>query len=365
MLKLNSKHYIFFILAVSTISLRSYSSIFLRISGRDTYLSVFFASLILMLFFLFIIYTSIKRKNFNFESVFFKVYPKPIALLFLFFILLGFFLTSVESASIYASSIHTNIFIETPVWYCLLFFFIPISYVATKDLKTISYIVLICVFVVLISSFFMFFALLKHKDFSFIFPILFNGISKEIILSFFLSLGSFSSIVIILPYLRFVKDFQHLMKYSGLALIFIIISTTVYFFSMIVAFGPLRAGNIFYPEFIYYQRLQLHGFLECGEFFYILRIVFIYSLKYLLCFKSITLILDKRIRNKNVFTILFSFLAFLLSLYFASNQFFLFSILRYYQLVILIIFFILPLLTYTIYFFKTRKSSHKKNTFQD
>ncbi|MGL4873567.1 MAG: GerAB/ArcD/ProY family transporter [Clostridium sp.] len=365
MLKLNSKHYIFFILAVSTISIRTYSSIFLRISGRDTYLATFFASLIFMLFFLFIIYTSIKRKNFNLESIFLKVYPKPIAYFLLFLILLGFFSCSVESASIYASSIHTNIFIETPVWYCLLFFFIPIAYVSTKSLKTISYIVFILLFIVLITSFFMSVLLFKYKDFSSVFPILFNGLSKEVILSFLLSLGSFSSILIILPFLRFVHDSQHLMKYSGLTMIFILISTTLYFFSLVATFGPLRAGNIFYPEFIYYQRLQLNGFLECGDFFYLLRVVFIYSLKYLLSFKAITLILKSKIRKKKLFTILFSSIAFLLSLYLSTNQFFLFNILRYYQLFLLLVFFIIPLITYTLFFFKTKHTSSKKNTFQD
>ncbi|MGL5414427.1 MAG: GerAB/ArcD/ProY family transporter [Clostridium sp.] len=356
MLKLNSRHYIFFILAVSTIGLRTYSSVFLRIGIRDTWLATFFASLIFTLFFLFIIYTSIKCNTYKLEEVFSAVYPKYLCYFLVFLVLLGFFSSCIESASIYSSSIHTNNFIETPIWYCLLFFFIPITYVSTKSVKTISYIVLICVSIILFTSFIMFVALFHFKDFSVIFPILFNGISKEIILSFLLSLGSLSSVIIILPYLRFIYDSKNLVKYSFFVCLFIIISTIIYFFSIIATFGPLRAGNIFYPEFINYQRLQINGFIECGEFFFLLRTVFIYSLKYLLSLKAIMIILGDKIHYKRRFTIIFSIISFVITFYCSKNQFFLFNVLRYYQLFLLLVFFIIPLITYIIFFIKKRKS---------
>ena len=39
------------------------------------------------------------------------------------------------------------------------------------------------------------------------------------------------------------------------------------------SFGPIRAANLFYPEFTQSQRVQIGGFLEFGEFLFLYQTV--------------------------------------------------------------------------------------------
>ena len=66
--------------------------------------------------------------------------------------------------------------------------------------------------------------------------------------------------------------------------------------SKITFFGPARAGNIFYPEYVEAQRVQIAHFLEFGEIFYIFRSVCMWFIKYLLSSYGILLLYEDKIK---------------------------------------------------------------------
>lgn len=118
--KLSSKHFMFFILGCSMIALRSYSSIFVRLGGRDTWILAFFASIVFIVITMYLLNICIKSQTFNIKDIFFSS-SNWLGQIYMFIFAVGLFSCAVESASVEASSIHTNFFLSTPNWYCLLF----------------------------------------------------------------------------------------------------------------------------------------------------------------------------------------------------------------------------------------------------
>ena len=71
----------------------------------------------------------------------------------MFIFAVGFYIScAVESVSVEASSIHTNFFLSTPNWYCLLFLIIPAAYILTKQMNTILILVIITVTLTLVGD---------------------------------------------------------------------------------------------------------------------------------------------------------------------------------------------------------------------
>ena len=72
--KLSSKHFMFFILGCSMIALRSYSSIFVRLGGRDTWILAFFASIVFIVITMYLLNICIKSQTFNIKDIFFSYF---------------------------------------------------------------------------------------------------------------------------------------------------------------------------------------------------------------------------------------------------------------------------------------------------
>ena len=349
--KLSTKHFTFFILGSSLIAIKSYSSIFINYGGRDIWLLFLISSLIFLIAFLYLI--NISKNNLDIKEVFLSLNTFGKFLLYIFG--LGLFLISVESASVLSSSIHSNFFLSTPIWYCLAFFLICTAYVLYKKFNSILILVLITVFSTLIGDIILFILIGKYLDFSYLLPIMNNGITYDKLLSIILMLGSLSSICISLPYLKLLSSKKGLVKHSTIALIIcfsIIVSSLI---STISFFGPIRAGNIFYPEFVQSQRIQIANFLEFGELFYIFKNVCMWFIKYILASYSIILLFKDRINNKKIFITIYSLIVFIASWYITKNQYYFFQWLKILQLCLLLTLLITPILGFTIYKFKHNK----------
>lgn len=355
MYKINSKHLIFFIFSVTAISARTYASIFIGVNGRDTWISALVATFLLLGFIFLIMFISLKTKTLTLEKVFYNTYPKLLGNIFLFLFCVGLFLTSLEAATVESSAIHTTIFIETPIWYCLAFFIIPAAYVASKNFRTITIVVIVTITIIFVSNLFLMALLYQYKNFQYLLPILFNGLSKENIFATLMLLGSFSSIAIIFPFLRYVHDKENLIKNSLLGTFIICILVTFVFVLLIGTFGPLRASNIYYPEFYQAQRLDIEDFLEFGDFFFLLRTVCNLFLKYVLSLTGIITLLRNKIKRKKVFITIYTVIIAVLSYFIGSSQFVMFNLLRPLQFILLVVFFVIPLITYVIYFFKYKR----------
>ena len=96
-------------------------------------------------------------------------------------------------------------------------------------------------------------------------------------------IGSLSAVSISLLYLRNLDLKKYLVRYSSFAIIISGLLVTFSFLSIITFFGPERGANIFYPEYVQSQRVQIASFLEFGELFYIFRSTCLWFIKYILC----------------------------------------------------------------------------------
>ena len=359
--KMSTKHLMFFIAAVSIIALRSYSSIFVKYGGRDSALIASAACLLIYIYFLFLMKICKKTGSYNFSDIIYKSFSKSAACIIILIFSIGLFLSSIESASVEASSIHTNFFLSTPTWYCLLFFIIPAGYVISKNFNSILITVILSVSIVLAGDIILFLLLAKYLDFNYLLPILKDGFTKDNLFCLLEIVCSLSSIAIVLPFLSYLDSKKSLIKHSSLAIAACSILILVSFISIITFFGPQRAANIFYPEYVASQRVQIASFLEFGELFYIFRSVIMWFLKYILASYGIILLYKDKINNKKLFIILYSTIVFTASYILTENQYFLFNALETLQLIIGFIYIIIPVVCFIIYYLKYMKNINKTN----
>lgn len=349
--KLSTRHFMFFIIACTTIAIRSYSSLFIQYGKRDTYLLSLFASIFILIYFLFLMYICKKSNTYNLNIIM----GKPFKFLFA----IGLFLASIESSSVEASSIHSNYFLDTPTWYCLLFFIIACGYCLLKKFNSILILVLTTVTLILIGDVIFFALAAKYLDLSFLLPIMKNGITKDKILCFLGLIGSLASVVISLPYLENLDKKENLLKDSSFSIIISCLLMVFSLISIIGFFGPIHAANIFFPEYVESQRVQIAGFLEYGELFYIFRSVCSWFVKYILSSYGILLLYKDKIKNRKLFLTCYSIIVFIASFIFTQNQYFLFDSLKILLLVNIVLLIIIPLISFTIFYIN--RNNIKKN----
>ena len=355
--KLSSKHYLFFICTVSFIGLRSYSSIFIKLGGTSTWLAVIIAGIIYLAYLYFIMYVCKKTNNFDIKDIFEKAYPKGFSNILIFIFAFALFLTSIESASLQGDSIHSNIFIETPIWYSLLFLIIPAAYLITRKFNTLLIVTIITLTLVFSTMFLVELFTFSYQHYDYLLPILPLGINKEFILCILLVLGAFCSTSVTFPLLKFVVKRDKLSKFTligGLIVVFISMASVI---SAVTTFGALRAGNIYYPEFLRVQRIQIQGFIEFGDLLFISKTTCLWFLKYVICATSILYLYKDKFTNKKIYAVVYSIVAYICAFFVSKNHFVLFDYLRYYHLISLVLLGLLPFITFAIYYIRFKKSS--------
>ena len=233
---------------------------------------------------------------------------------------------------------------------------IPAAYILTKQMNTILILVIITVTLTLVGDVALLALVSKYLDFNYLLPILGEGMTKGNWICIFLVLGSLSSVAISFPFLKFLTKEKGLKTDVSLSLIICVSLVISSLISIITFFGPARAGNIFYPEYVEAQRVQIAHFLEFGEIFYIFRSVCMWFIKYLLSSYGILLLYEDKIKNKKIFIGIFSVLVFICSWYLTEGQYFLFYSLKLLQGFLLIPFSIIPVIAFTTHYFKHKKS---------
>ena len=103
--KISTKHLMFFILATTIIALRSYSSIFIKLGGRDTALIAVIATIIYIFFLMFNLKIIKETDSLDLNETFNRTFPKFISITFLSMFIIGLFLASIESVAVEANSI--------------------------------------------------------------------------------------------------------------------------------------------------------------------------------------------------------------------------------------------------------------------
>lgn len=360
--KLSTKHFILFIIGVSFISLKTYPSIFINLGGRDTWICAIVASLIFILYVSYMIHICKVTNTYNINHIFTSSLNKVFGNIFLFIFAFGLFLASLESATIEANALHSTFFLETPVWYVLIFFLLPSTFLLTKNIRTLLIFILISVSSLLLNSIFLLALTQSYKNMTYILPVLPYGINKDFVVTTLLILGSMCSFVIVLPFLNHLKEPESIKKQSVIAALIVSIIVVLSILEIITFFGPLRAANIFYPEFIMGQRIELAGFLEFGELFFLYQTVVGNFIKYVLCATSIMLIYEKFIKRKKVFVLIYTSFIFVFGTMIGRSNFVLYDLLNYYQLINILLFLILPLIVFTIHYFRSKSITAKSKS---
>lgn len=359
MSKISSKHFVLFMIGASVISAKTYLSIFIDIGGRDTWLSSLIASILFILFLNYIIHIFKISKSFDITQIFKCSLPKILYIFYIILFILTLFLNALECASVEANIMHSTLFINTPIWYCLIFFLLPSLFIFNKKIRTLLIFTLVSVFTLIINGILILILTQSYKDINNLLPVLGNGFSSGFIISIFLILGSFSTVMVAIPFLKYIDNHTKLRKHSLFASFIIMAFIVTSFVSAITAFGPLRSANIFYPEFILCQRMKLAGFLEFGELFFIIQSVMGFLVKYVLSSYSIIIICERYIKHRKIFIGVYTFIIFVFANFLGLNNYLLQDSLKYLQIINLIVFLIVPLLLFILYHirFKTRKKA--------
>jgi spore germination protein (amino acid permease) len=357
--KLSSNHLMFIIWGTTIVSMKTNANIFIRDGGRDSWLSMFIASLVILTFLIYILGIYKKNGIYTFSSIYKIALGNVMGTLFLIMFALTLMLTLLEASSVEANAMHTNIFIETPTWYLALFFVIPAIYTVRKGITPIIIVTIIGIVFAIIAGVNLVILTSRYKDYKYLFPIMSEGITPGFIKSFLKALGFYGSLTILFPYLSYVKDKTKLKKHAVLGLLFVIQMHVVSITGAITAFGPERSTQLAYPKLTQTQEINYFGFLESGEFFVMFQIIGGWFVKYILAFFIILKILREiNIKNKYVIYII-SLIIYLGTYYFSNNLFFLTKFLSYYAYVCIINLIIIPSAVFTIFNLRNKKNLNK------
>lgn len=344
--KISAKHFIIFIFSVTYISLKTYPSLFIKEGGRDTWLYTLIIYLIFFAFAMYLIYVMDSKKLYNINEIFTLGLSKPLGNVFLFLFAFGLFLASLEATSVEANVIKSCFFLETPTWYIIIFFLLPSVFLIGKNMSTLLTFVIILISSLGVNTAILAIITEKYKDIKYIMPVLSGNIGSQFFSTLLLVLGSLSAFVIALPYLKYLNKGKDLKKHSFIALGILGAICIYVLIGILSSFGPIRASNLFYPEFTQSQRVQIGGFLEFGEFFFLYQTVAGFFLKYILCTYGIYIIYKKYIKNTKCFITVYTLAVFIFSSFISRNNYILFFILKYYQYINLVLFMVVPLIAY-------------------
>ena len=359
MSKLSAKHFVLFIFGVTFISFKTYSSLFISEGGRDTWIYTIIAYIVFLLFAMYLIYIMDSRKTYDLTQIFTLGLSKPLGNILLFVFSIGLFLAALEAATVEANAIKTNFFIETPVWYILIFFLLPSFFIIGKRFTTLLIFIILTSGSLIVNFINLSLITEKYRNMKYMMPVFGNGLGIDLLRTSLLIIGSLSAFVITLPYLKYLNKNNKLKKHSFIALLIIGFICIYSMIGVLATFGPLRASNIFYPEYVQSQLVQIGGFLEFGEFFFVFQTVIGMFLKYLIATCGIYLIYEKQIKSKKVFITVYSIAIFILACFLSRNNYTLFNILKYYQYVNLVIFVIVPLIAFLSFQISVHKTSKK------
>ncbi|MCY6484280.1 endospore germination permease [Clostridium aestuarii] len=357
--KLNSRHFIFIILGTTIVALKTYPNLVIEYAGRDSWISLILASIFIFLFSIYILWICKQTNCYDMHTIYISSLGNIFGTLFLFLFTLTLFLTLIESSSIEASGMHVNLLLETPNWYILIFFLLAAVYSIKKGLRSIIIITIIAIAFIMVAGINLGVMTMKYKQSKYLFPILANGIDLNLLIGVIKSLGLYSSWSIAIPFLVNIdsNSKNKLIKTNIIALVIVIQMQIVSMTGIIMTFGPKRSVNILYPKLIQTQLVRYFGFLESGEFFVMLQMVGGWFVKYILTFYAILKLLERINLHSKYNIYIITILIFIFSFFITQNNFTLINLLIYYNYISLINFVIVPLIVFTIFFMKNKKTA--------
>ncbi|WP_027625805.1 endospore germination permease [Clostridium lundense] len=358
--KITSKQFIFLIMALTIVSLKTYPSIFLNNGGRDTWIATIIASVIIVFYFIFALKVFKKTDCYNLYHIYISSFGKIFGNILYAFFMISLFLTLIECAGVESSSMHTNLLLETPIWYLLLFLIFPAIYCVKKGLRSLVCLAIVGMILMNLAGINLAILTSTYKHFEFLLPILEKGITFNFLLSILKILGLYSHITITFSYMEKVSKKDTLFRDSLLTFLFVIQMEIVGVLGILTTFQVERAEELVYPKLLQTQLISYLRFIESGEFFVMLQTIGGWYIKYILVLNLVINNL-KKIYFENKYTVyIISILTFIATSYIADNLFYFFKFLNFYSYISLINFLIIPFIAIIIFSFKNKKHMKSK-----
>ena len=353
--KINTKHLMFLIWATSIVAMKTYPNVFIINGGRDSWISVIIASIIIFFYFIFLIFVCKKTKCYNIDEIYHKALGKTMGDILLILFIITLIVTLIESSSVEANALHVHMLSDTPVWFFLLFIVIPALYITKKGTRAIIIITIVGISLIMVAGVNLAILTAKYKKLNFLLPIMADGVTPSFILSVIKALGCYGSIAICIPYLSKVTNKSKIMKYCVIAILIVIQMEIFASIGLLSTFEVSRALRLNYPKLIQTQLVSYFDFLEVGEFFVMLQMVGGWFIKYVLTLNAI-LILLKKLSFLNKYSVyMITLFVFIISYFISAKVLLLYKFLNIYVYFSVVCFILIPTIIFSVFYIKNRK----------
>ncbi|MBA5850075.1 endospore germination permease [Clostridium sp. cel8] len=358
--KFSFGHIFFLICAVSIASLKTYPQLFMALSGRDSWICSIIAFAIIVIYFDYIIQIYIKNDYCSIGQIFETAFGKYLGKFFLSIFTFEVIVSLIESMSVESNVIHTNFFLESPVWYVALFVVIPGFYVVKNGAYSIMVVLMGSMAMSTINGINLAMLTAPFKDYRRLFPVFENGLYANFFISIVKIIGMYSSIAIVIPCLSKLNKNKNARKYALISNLFIAQMILISTIGLLATFDVKRGNNIIYPKLIQTQLISFFGFIADGEFYVIFQLISSWFAKYVTAFFAVIILfkelnLNEKFLNKKTEAVL-SIIIYVISCFVGREVIYLFKILDIYIYMNVVVFFILPIVTFTLFNIKNKKN---------
>ncbi|WP_242874712.1 MULTISPECIES: GerAB/ArcD/ProY family transporter [Clostridium] len=353
---LNKNYLVFIALGVSIVSMKSYPTLLTQYGERDTWLALIFSSILLLIFLLFIAKAFSVKDNLELKTIYYKSFGKYLGAFFIWVFELTLILTLIECSACESSMMHVNMLDKTPIWYFLLFFIIPASYIILQGENAMLIVTLIGIFFIMISGINLSTLLFKYRKIEYMLPIMKNGVTRNFLTCVFKGFAMYSGFGILLPFIYKVKSSDKLWKPIIIAWAIAAQMQVFATSGLNMIFVANRLNAMYYPRLLQTQLVNYFDFIESGELYVIFQVIGGWLIKYILTFYAFLIILKQlNIKRKYAFYVI-SVLAGIVSFFINKNVLNLFNFFNYYTYISCVNFMIIPLIASIIFIIKNRKS---------
>jgi spore germination protein (amino acid permease) len=364
--RFSPRHFAFLILATTIVSLKTYPAIYIRDGGRESWVAMIIASGLILAFFVYVLKIISKTKCFSLYKIYTTSLGKTLGKVFIGLFIITLLITLIESAAVEANSMHTNMLLEAPIWYLLLFFIAPALYTVRKDLVAVITVTLIGIVLIFIAGINLSILTARYKHFFYLFPVFNEGIRLGFIACLLKILGLYGCVTITLPYIsKVIDDKNSLVKSSIVGLILVIQMQIVSATGLLMTFQPEQLNSLSYPKLLQTQQVSYLRFLEFGELYVMLQILGGWLLKYVVTFYGLLILLKEfNLKRKTliILSYIISAIVFVCAYFVSDNLFILFKLLHYYSYICLINLVIIPIIVFTIFSIKSKNNKAINNS---
>jgi spore germination protein (amino acid permease) len=319
MVKLNSRHLIFIIAGVAIVTLKTLPNLLIETSGRNSWLSVIAASILILLYVWFVLYSGKKTGEYAIHRVYQKAFGKIFGAFFIFTYMLAILLTIFESTTVESNIMHTNFIVNTPVWFFLVLSTLGGIYVVKKGGAAVVTTTIIAMTLISMSGILLAVLTQKYKDFKYLFPIFENGLTTDFFLSTIKALGALGCVSIFFPYITHISDKKRLIRHSIFGMLFVVQMQIFSIIGVLTTFSEKRVTTLIYPKLTQTQIISYFGFMEAGEIFVMLQVVAGWFMKYCITFYAFLEMLRALNMKTKINSYIVAAAAYAVSVYIGSN----------------------------------------------